>query len=182
MKIAIVISSNTFKSHLSYYFDFLDIQKIQYEIICWNRRMMDESGNMSYNVSQAESKGYFTRFYSYIGYKKFVIDCLDKNKYDRIIISTIAIAVLLYPYLNKHYRRKYLFDIRDYSLILKFTPFILKKIINDSSATIISSAGFLHWLPKSKKYFITHNSPLDLTNRNTNFNLQGEECFRKKTF
>lgn len=182
MKIGIVISGNSFKSpYLTYYINFLDKQKIEYDIICWNRRMIDESGNLSYNVSQNEVKGYFNRFYSYLGYKKFVIDCLDKNKYDRIIISTIAIAVLLYPYLKKYYRKKYLFDIRDYSLILKFTPFILKKIIDDSSATVISSAGFLHWLPKSKKYFITHNFPLELTNENSkplfkeNFILQNKE-------
>lgn len=126
--------------------------------------MIDESGNLSYNVSQNEVKGYFNRFYSYLGYKKFVIDCLDKNKYDRVIISTIAIAVLLYPYLKKHYNNKYLLDIRDYSLILKPTCFILKKLIDNSTATVISSEGFKQWLPKSSKYYIAHNFPFELTN------------------
>lgn len=126
--------------------------------------MIDESKNLSYNVSQSEGKGYFNRFISYFGYKKFVVDCLDRNKYDKIIISTVAIAVLLYPYLKKYYKNKYLFDIRDYSLILKFTKFILKKLIDNSTATVISSEGFKRWLPKSSKYYIAHNFPFELTN------------------
>jgi hypothetical protein len=164
MKIAIIISSNTFKSHLNYYFNFLDQHNIEYDVICWNRRMIDEPGAYAYNFSQDESKGYFYRFYSYLGYKKFVIDCLKRNCYDRIIISTIAIAILLYPYLKKHYRNKYLFDIRDYSLILYFTWFILNKVIDNSSATVISSPGFKNWLPKSSKYYIAHNFPFEQTN------------------
>jgi hypothetical protein len=172
MKIGIIISGNSYKSHLNYYLSFLDNQKIQYDVICWNRRMMDESENLSYNVSQNEDKGYFCRFYSYLKYKKFVIDCLDRNKYDKVIISTIAIAVLLYPYLKKHYKEKYIFDIRDYSLILKFTWFILKRLIDSSVATVISSEGFKQWLPKSSKYYIAHNFPYDLTNENVKFRLE----------
>lgn len=164
MKIGIIISSNSFRSHLSYYYNFLDKHKIEYDIICWNRRMIDESVNLSYNVSQSEGKGYFYRFYSYFGYKKFVVGCLNRNKYDKIIISTLAIAVLLYPYLKKHYNNKYLLDIRDYSLILKSTSFVLKKLIDTSTATVISSEGFKQWLPKSSKYYIAHNFPFELTN------------------
>jgi len=167
VKIGIIISGNSLKSpYLNYYIDFFDKHKIQYEIICWNRRMIDESGNLSYNVSQNEVKGYFNRFYSYLGYKKFVIDCLDKNKYDKIIISTIAIAVLLYPYLKKYYRRKYLFDIRDYSVILNFAWYFLKNLIDHSAATVFSSYGFMQWLPKSSKYYIAHNYPFELTSGN----------------
>lgn len=165
MKIAIILSGNTVKApYLSYYLKFLEDYKIQYDIICWNRRMIDESGNLSYNVSQTEGIGYFNRFYSYLGYKKFVINCLNKNKYDKIIVSTIAIAILLYPYLKKYYRKKYLFDIRDYSLIVKFSWLVLKKVVDNSAATVISSPGFTEWLPRSSKYYIAHNFPFELTN------------------
>jgi hypothetical protein len=167
MKIAIIISGNSSKSpYLSYYSNFLDKQKIEYDIICWNRRLIDEPITIAYNVSQDEDKGYFHRFYSYLGYRRFVINCLNRNNYDKIIISTIAIAILLYPYLKKHYRNKYIFDIRDYSLILNFTWFILKSLIDNSAATVISSKGFTHWLPKSSNYYIAHNFPFELTKGN----------------
>ncbi len=170
MKIAIIITGNAFKApYLSYYFNFLDEHKVDYDVICWNRRSIDEPRTIAYNVSQNEERGYFRRFYSYLGYKKFVIDCLNRNSYDKIIISTIAIAILLYPYLNKHYRKKYIFDIRDYSLILKLTWFILKKLIQNSSVTVISSPGFKQWLPKSSEYSVAHNFPFRLSSGNVEF-------------
>jgi hypothetical protein len=128
--------------------------------------MIDEHGNLSFNVRQNEGKGYFFRFYSYLRYKKFVIGCLNRNNYDKIIISTIAIAILLYPYLKKYYRNKYIFDIRDYSIILNFTWFILKNLIDNSASTVISSKGFTHWLPKISNYNIAHNFPFELTKGN----------------
>ncbi len=137
--------------------------------------MIDEPGTISYNVEQGESKAYFHRFVSYLGYKKFVIDCLKRNKYDKIVISTVAIAIFLYPYLKRHYRKKYVFDIRDYSLILNFTRCIMKKVIDNSAATVISSPGFTNWLPKSSKYYFAHNFPFELEKENGEFVKDSQE-------
>jgi len=169
MKIAIVISGNAFRSHLGFYIRFLEKQRIDYDLICWNRKLIDEPGTISYNVEQSEQKGYFKRFYAYLGYKKFVTDCLTKNKYDGIIISTIAIAVLLFPFLKSKYGKKYVFDIRDYSIIVKFSWFVFTRLIDNSIATVVSSSGFIQWLPKSSKYYIAHNFPFELTSKNGSF-------------
>jgi hypothetical protein len=166
MKIAIVISGNAFRSHLGFYIRFLEKQRIDYDLICWNRKLIDEPGTISYNVEQSEQKGYFKRFYAYLGYKKFVTDCLTKNKYDGIIISTIAIAVLLFPFLKSKYGKKYVFDIRDYSIIVKFSWFVFTRLIDNSIATVVSSAGYYLWLPRGRKYFNSHNFPFELTKGN----------------
>jgi len=169
MKIAIVISGNAFRSHLGFYIRFLEKQRIDYDLICWNRKLINEPGTVSYNVEQSEQKGYFKRFYAYLGYKKFVTDCLTKNKYDGIIISTIAIAVLLFPFLKSKYGKKYVFDIRDYSIIVKFSWVVFTRLIDNSIATVVSSSGFIQWLPKSSKYYIAHNFPFELTSENGSF-------------
>jgi hypothetical protein len=167
MKIGLVISGNAFKSpYLSFYIRFLEEQRIDYDLICWNRKLIDELGTISYNVEQSEQKGYFKRFYAYLGYRKFVTDCLTKNNYDGIIISTIAIAVLLFPFLKSKYGKKYVFDIRDYSLIIKFTWVVFTGLIDNSIATVVSSAGYYRWLPRGRKYFKSHNFPFELTNGN----------------
>ncbi|MNX97001.1 hypothetical protein D3C86_1293480 [compost metagenome] len=40
---------------------------------------------------------------------------------------------------------------------MNFFPSIIKPVIKNSFCTSISSPGFLKWLPKSKKYVISHN-------------------------
>lgn len=169
MKIAIVISGNLYKSHLSYYFNYLDSYNINYDIISWNRNMIFEEGVLAYNYPQRETKGYFFKLFSYLGYRSFALDYLNKNKYDKIIISTIPIAILLYPYLKKNYSNKYLFDIRDYSIIVKFTWSFFVKLIDNSSISVISSNGFKQWLPNSIKYIVTHNFPFGLTSGKVSF-------------
>jgi len=166
MKIALIISGNLFMApYLELYLNFLNKSNLEYDVISWNRKLINEPVSISYNSSQTDKKGYVFRLYSYLGYRKFVIDNLRKNNYDKVYVSTIAIAVLLYPYLKKNYYQRYLFDIRDYSIILKFTSKIFKRLVDNSAATVISSAGFRLWLPRSSKYIVTHNFPFKISAR-----------------
>jgi glycosyltransferase involved in cell wall biosynthesis len=66
--------------------------------------------------------------------------------------------VIVYFYLKKFYREKFVFDIRDYSMEA-FTPFkkIVMKLINLSKVTTISSKGFMEWLDPSNKIIVNHN-------------------------
>jgi len=59
-------------------------------------------------------------------------------------------------YLNKKYKDKYIIDIRDSNKILKL--FSIKKAVENSYITVISSKGYESWLPTSEKYIVNHNT------------------------
>jgi hypothetical protein len=166
MKLVFILSGNTYRSHLGYYFKFCQDNKIEYDIICWNRKSLDEKNVLAFNLKQSEDKGYIYRFVSYLRYRKFIVDIMMRNKYDKVIVSTIAIGVLLYPYLAKNYKKNYIFDIRDYSVVTRFVSGFFRKLIEKSAATVISSSGYIAWLPKNWNYLNSHNFPFDATNGN----------------
>lgn len=163
MKVAIIVSGNYFKAHIWFYTFLFDKLDIEYDIISWNRLNIYEPNVIQYNLKQGEGHGYFGRLYSYIRYRKFIINQLREVKYDKVFIFTIAIGVLLYPYLRKIYKKKYIFDIRDNSIITSILKTSFEKLINDSFFTVISSRGYLEWLPKAKKYYFAHNFPFSIS-------------------
>ena len=54
-----------------------------------------------------------------------------------------------------------LIDIRDYNKIINFN---IKKVIDNSYFTVISSPGYKEWLPNSGKYIINHNTQISSIN------------------
>ena len=74
---------------------------------------------------------------------------------------TIAHAVYFESFFKRKFKGEFIFDIRDNSPMCKI-PFFRRKMENliaDSKYTVISSAGFLKWLPLKykEKYVVAHN-------------------------
>lgn len=165
MKIAIIISGNAAKApYLSYYERLFKEQRIEYDLICWNRKLINELGTISYNVKQSEDKGFIYRFISYVRYRNFVVQILMRNNYDKVIVSTVAIGILIYPYLLRNYKRNFVLDIRDYSVIIRFMSGHFCNLVANSAFTVISSSGYSAWLPKNGIYIKSHNFPFQATN------------------
>lgn len=164
MKIAIILSGSIeSQPYIRYYTDVLDtLNEVEYEFICWNR---DEKNPLFYNnhkiisidVSGSITNSNFKKIYDYFLFSKKVTNYLNENRYDFLIIHTLVNAVFLKKILLRYYKNKYVFDIRDYSPIYPFTKHILTNIVKNSFFTVISSEGFLDWLPKSSKYILGHN-------------------------
>jgi glycosyltransferase involved in cell wall biosynthesis len=74
--------------------------------------------------------------------------------YEKVVIFGLPTAILLLPSLL-FYNIKYLVDIRDHHRIA-FFPF-LQILIACSICVVLSSRGFLEWLPKKGNYLISHN-------------------------
>lgn len=160
MKIAFVISGNYFKAHIWFYIYLFDKYNIEYDIISWNRLKIEEPNCIQFNCSEGES--YLSRLFSYLRYRKFVLDLLKQGKYDKVFVSTIAIGLLIYPYLKKVYFKRYIIDIRDNSITASIMKTTFKNLIKNSFLTAISSNGYLKWLPPSENYFIAHNYPFTI--------------------
>jgi hypothetical protein len=164
MKIGVILPGRVdIEPYVRYYTDVFDtLEDLEYEIICWNRDGLNP--NM-YNNHKVISIGTNSTVYNYNIYKildyyyfsKMVRKIIFDNKYDKLIIHTIVLAVYLKNILLNEYKDKYILDIRDYSPIYPFVKRLQSKIISSSYKTVISSPGFLCWLPPSNKYLLSHN-------------------------
>lgn len=158
MKLALVLASNTsYAPHLYHYKRILEEQNIDFDIIVWNKDDIEEEGCISYDESVDLNSSRFLRLTAYIRYKRFVLHTLKKNKYDRVVVFTIFLGVLMSHFLKNRFKKNYIFDIRDYSPILKYLPYIIKPVILNAYSTSVSSEGFFKWLPKGGYYEISHN-------------------------
>lgn len=148
------------------YIEIFEQYGISYDLLYWNKHMAETNENpnnfIAYNEYTEITYPYWKKVNKIHGFTNFVKKHLSKNDYCYVVVFTIAHAIFLYPYLIKRYKKQYVFDIRDYSPLCK-VPFIQKylaKLIENSLFTVISSAGFLRWLPKggSYPYVISHNT------------------------
>jgi hypothetical protein len=126
---------------------------VDYEIINWDRFNIEERSELVYRDLKI---GHQRGFLDYFRYSRFVINCLKKNKYDKIIVFGIQLVFFIKRFLINVYSNKFVIDIRDYNRIIKY--FNIEKAIYNSAFTVISSFGFKEWLPRSNKYIVNHNS------------------------
>lgn len=174
MKIALICPSNMlYMPYVKNYEQILIEQNIYYDIINWDRFQMEE---ISDNTFRDKKKGHQRNFYDYLKYKKFLVNHLSINDYDKIIVFGIQLSYFLKKFIQNKYKDKSIIDIRDHNMILNF--FKIERIIECSTFTVLSSPGYTEWLPKSNKYLINHNTHISSINElkeRTRFN-QEEIC------
>lgn len=157
MKIALICPSNMlYMPYINNYIKVLDSIGVRYEIINWDRLQSETlDSSLTYRDSKA---GLQRNLIDYYKYKGFIDKKLRFNNYDKLIIFGIQLAFFLRNVLLKKYKGKYIIDIRDYNKILKI--YNIKKIVENSAFTVVSSLGFVEWLPTSNKYIINHNTQI----------------------
>lgn len=149
--------------HVKMYLNALDNLGIEYDVIGWNRKGDDLSDvpNNYYIYDNPTDDHYpvWRKIWEIYGFYKYFQKNLGGDEYKAVIIFEIANTILFTHFLERKYKNRYIFDIRDYSPVCKFwlARVILSKLINNSYRTVISSAGFKTWLPKCYDYLISHN-------------------------
>lgn len=146
--------------YLEKYERMLNEKNIDYKVIFWNR-----TGTKNYNLDCKENEiihicraNTLLKIIDFVLWKNKIINKLKKEKYDFLIILSTYPAVLLSCYILKHYKQKYIFDIRDYSMEKNFLfGYIVSKLIENSIFTTISSMGYMQWLRPSSKIIPNHN-------------------------
>ncbi len=156
MKVSIIAFSNLFRSpYVNIYADFCKKNGLEYEIIFPNRSGMQESADCPLiSVPWDRSK---KKIFNILAFRKAAIQHLKKAKSDFVIVLTTMPAVLMSGYLARHYKGRYLIDIRDYTYESVFPYYFLeKRAIKNAAMTVISSPGFRKFLPDGE-YHLCHN-------------------------
>ena len=155
-----------FEPYVFGYIKIADECKVDYDVICWNRKGEDVSFPDNYYVYQHPTSDLYTpvrKMIEITGFSSFVRRVLRKNKYSLVFTFTIADSVFLAPLLTRKYRGNYVFDIRDYSPIVD-SPFFkpsFRFLLSHSAINVISSEGFKNWLPDKYEYLLCHNTDID---------------------
>lgn len=137
-----------------------------FDVIYWNRANMTEECGASnyYRFSHTVNNHNYimavlTKLSGYISFRRFVIKVLKENNYLGIIPIPSNCAVLLYSYLLRKYKNKYIVEVRDYwKENQKWYYNLEKNIISNSFFTAISSAAYKKFLPEYN-YVQAHNLP-----------------------
>lgn len=133
----------------------------EYDVIYWNRHEIKEDigaiQHYSFDYKMPENTKKINKLKGYIKFKTFTEKVLKDNKYDGVILLQTSVGILLQNFLRKRYKKKYILDIRDYTLENNKIFFLLEKnLIKNSAFTVISSEGYVNFLPEYQ-YVLTHN-------------------------
>lgn len=158
--IIIVPGLSKYLPYISIYEKIFSENKVDYKILQWDRLSLTTEENPEvFKNGYGYSDNPLKRLWSYHYYLKWIKRKIRAEAPDIIIIATLAPAVFLNRFLNS-WRGRYILDIRDYSPIVKFLKPVVKKVIENSGMSLISSKGFLSWLPKHK-YYPIYNFGID---------------------
>ncbi len=157
MKVSIIAFSDIKKCpYINPYASFCKDNSLDFEVVYFNRSGEEQSAD--YPLVEVKWNKSAKKWKNFLSFRKTVIKHLKSTKPDFIIVLTTMPAVLLGGYLRKHYKGRYLVDVRDYTYE-RFLPYywIEKRAIKNSAMTVISSPGFKNFLPEGD-YVLCHNA------------------------
>lgn len=153
--------------YINFYLDNMDLKKNEVHILYWNRDLQQEK-TMDYSdcilhefrCYQEDDVSKFLKIKSFIKYRKYAKQLIQKEKFDFLIALHSMPAILMSNILIEQYREKYIFDYRD-STYERFAPYkkLIGKIVCNSKYTFVSSDSFRRFLPSecSNKIYTSHN-------------------------
>ncbi len=144
-----------------YYLQEIEKNHMSYDVIYFERYKMDETaGENEFLFKEYCPTGgnNFKKIGTMLRLAHYIRKKLREGQYKGVIVFTSVPAIMIYDVLLSKYKNRYLLDIRDYTHESNRAYFALeKKLVEHSFATVISSRGFLRFLPESDKYILTHN-------------------------
>ena len=148
------------------YFRIAEENTISYDVVCWNRKGEKIELPDNYFVYQHPTNDAYPKLKKIseiYGFYLFVRKTIRGKKYQTVFTFTIADTVFFTPLLTHKYKGRYVFDIRDYSPMIKNRLFYtrIKRLFRYSACNVISSEGFKAWLPGQYKYIVCHNIDIE---------------------
>lgn len=179
MKIALIVPGNLwFSPYVTIYTNALDKLGVNYEVISWNRDGSDKPYGIQY-TSAKQPNGTLGKLKEYLLYISFIKRTIKKYNFDKLIVFSSQLSILIHPILKNRYKNNYILDYRDLSIEQKrYLMPIFEAVLNNSFANIISSPGFTKYLPKKYKYIISHNFDIDLVQQTINAPIKTTEDYK----
>ena len=145
--------------YLQKYEDLLSAAGVTYEILFWNR--LEERRKLperEIDIMLPCRRHPFLKLVDFIRWSFRVKALLKQRQYEKLIVLSTVPAVLLSGYLKRRYRKRYILDIRDYTL--ENNPIfsrIVTDLVKNAALVPISSDGFREWLCDSNNLVTNHN-------------------------
>lgn len=151
--------------YMNFYLDTIKDENVQFELIYWDR-----DGKPDADVPSRISRAYkfeahleeqlpFKKKLKYFAkYRKFAMNVLKYNSYDKIIVLHTTPGLTLLDYLVRKYKGRYLLDFRDISY--EYIP-VYRKLVGilsrNGAMTFVSSDAFRKFLPAEENILTIHN-------------------------
>ena len=151
--------------YMNFYLDTVKDENVQFELIYWDRDGKPDA-ELPRRISRAykfeahlEEQLPFKKKLKYFAkYRKYALNVLKHNSYDKIIVLHTTPGLTLLDYLVRKYKERYLLDFRDVSY--EYIP-IYRKLVGilsrNSTMTFVSSNAFRKFLPSEENVFTIHN-------------------------
>lgn len=157
-KVALVLSGNIETApYYVYYTDILDKFGVKYDIICWDRLLLNTNQKYCFRYKSPMHSNLIKKIFDFKIYSRYVKGILSSSGYDLVFVFTVMNSVFLASYLIKNFRGRYIIDIRDYSSFYPYTKNALRRVLENSKSNFVSSNGWKNWLPLNLEYTISHN-------------------------
>lgn len=172
-----------FMPYMNFYLDNINKEKHDVHILYWNRDLQEEETSHLNNVTLHEFRCYqeddvskLSKISSFLKYRKFALSLLKKEKFDYLFVLHSLTGVVIYDYLKKNFKNKFVFDYRD-STYEALPPFkkAVAGLVKNSTVTFVSSDAFRKFLPEEEKekIFTSHNILADSLNHRDDKELFG---------
>lgn len=167
MKVCLIGFSNmAYMPYMAHYTGLFDRLGIDCDVVYWDRNdFAENSAYRSYVYGNAigNTAGKIQKLWGMAGFRRFVLNHLNRSNYDYIVVLTTLPLVLIGRFLLKNYRRRYIADIRDYTYEgCYFYRRYLKNLLGAAARTVISSPDFAAFLPAGE-YSLCHNFDIHRT-------------------
>lgn len=144
--------------YIQYYERVLRQYGHEYDIVLWNRSGQQVDLPNAFVFSGKDHHSKVAKVIPFLQWRRFTLEVLRKNHYDRLIVLTTMPGVLLADKLTGEYKGRFWFDIRDFTYEnVSFYKKIVAKLVHASGAASISSPAFQSFLPESDHLYLTHN-------------------------
>ncbi len=152
--------------YMNFYLDALSGRSdIEYELIYWDRDGKPDAqvpGSIKkaykFEAHLEEQLPFKSKLRYFWKYRRFALQVLRKNKYDRIIVLHTTPGLTLLDYLKRHYKGRYVLDFRDISY--EYIP-VYRKLVGalsqNAAVTYVSSNAFRRFLPSQENVYTIHN-------------------------
>lgn len=144
------------------YVDALKLRGVDFDLLIWDRFNLHEE--LSGLIYRDGKTGHPRGGVDYLKFSRYASGIIDSGKYKKIIIFGIQLSFFLAEKLVTKFENNFILDIRDRHFLVGFMR--MKRLVDSSRYTVISSEGYRTWLPvNDNKVLIDHNISDEKVNR-----------------